>query len=70
MFLFSDGLSVIVRGLSLISNKNFLFQHDLTPCIYALHKIKIALKFVLHKSKVAANLSNRVKFMSYMYQVA
>ena len=41
-------------------------QHDLTPRIYVLHKITIALKFVLHKSKVAAKLSNRVKFMSYI----
>ena len=46
MFLFSDGLSVIVRRFSLISNKIFLFQHDLTPWIYALHKITIALKFI------------------------
>ena len=41
-------------------------QHDLTPRIYVLHKITIALKFVLHKSKVSAKLSNRVKFMSYI----
>ena len=33
-------------------------QHDLTPRIYVLHKITIALKFVLHKSKVGAKLSN------------
>ena len=46
--------------------KEFLQQHDLTPRIYVLHKITIALKFVLHKSKVAAKLSNRVKFMSYI----
>ena len=31
------------------------YQHNLTPRIY-----------VLHKSKVAAKLSNRVKFMSYI----
>ena len=45
---------------------NFKNQHDLTPRIYVLHKITIALKFVLHKSKVLAKLSNRVKFMSYI----
>ena len=27
MFLFSDGLSLIIRRLSLISNKNFLFSY-------------------------------------------
>ena len=46
--------------------KEFLDQHDLTPRIYVLHKITIALKFDLHKSKVATKLSNRVKFMSYI----
>ena len=57
-----SALSFVCKNI----NNHRNFQHDLTPRIYVLHKITIALKFVLHKSKVAAKLSNRVKFMSYI----
>ena len=41
-------------------------QHDLTPRIYVLHKITIALKFMSYiNQKLRPKLSNRVKFMSY-----
>ena len=52
----------------LIFRTLYPWLYEVFARIYALHKITIALKFVLHKSKIAANLSNRVKFMSYINQ--
>ena len=42
---------------------HIIYEHNLTLRIYVLHKITIALEFILYKLKVAANLSNRVKYM-------
>ena len=49
-----------------IAYVSFEMQHDLTPRI-VLHKITIALNFMSYiKSKVAAKLLNRNKFMPYI----
>ena len=45
-------------------------QHDLTPRIYVLHKITIALKFMSYINQVAAKLSNRVKFVLHKLKIS